>query len=312
VDGIASQLHDIPRAIRALKHDKDDRGWILAQAQTERMMRQQGKDKFTSQVNGHSHISTAAPSCFLMPLNSSWDSAGLGLHSVFSDTTEWIVETVRWVLDHSNETIIVRQHPAERFASGRTIDNVGQLLEKLFGANNRVRFIAADSPINTYALLEQAHCVLVHASTIGIEAAMMGKTVITSSNSYYSDMGFVFKGTSRERYFDLISKHLAGKLSLDKDKIEDATYAYYLGQCCNWVFGVFNPTNFRQWANRDIDGLYHLEEVQVILDAIDGNIPIAILQHKRSRALAEAASLLKDVAPSSTIERDHITQGGGR
>jgi len=287
VDGIASQLQDIPRAFDTLKETDGIRDWVLSQSQIEFNKRQQGRDKFAYQISSSAAADVSDAQGILMALNSPWDSACLGLHSAFSDTTEWIIETVRWVLEHTNETIIVRQHPAERFPTARSLDNVSKLLLDTFGQQPRIHFVAADSPVNTYDLLERVRGVLVHTSTLGVEAAMMGKVVITASNGYYADMGFVYKGSSKKQYFELIRKQISGELLVDKAQKEAASYCYYLGQCCNWICGEFNVDNYPAWSAIDIRSLYQLDEVQLILNAIDANIPVALLQHEKNYSLSE-------------------------
>jgi hypothetical protein len=300
-DGIASQLQDIPRAFEILRKTNGVHDWILSQSQIEFKQRQQGRDKFAYQISSAAAGDIADMQGILMALNSPWDSACLGLHSAFADTTEWIIETVRWVMEHTDETIIVRQHPAERFPTARSLDNVGKLLLDTFGQQPRIRFVAADSPINTYDLLGRVRGVLVHTSTLGVEAAMMGKVVITASNSYYADMGFVYKASSKEQYFELIRKQIIGELSVDKAKTEAATYFYYLGQCCNWIYGEFNVDNYPAWVATDIHTLYKLDEVQLILNAIDANIPISILQHEKKYSLRETSRSICVAAPSTAL-----------
>src|SRR5262249_54831534 len=130
-DGIASQMQDVPRALAQLKQAPDfaaQRPFILSTAQTELAKRRAGTDSFASQMTSAGGPLSQHHGALLLALNSSWDQAALGLHVAFPTNTDWIVETVRWVLSSTQSSIIVRQHPAERFEASRSSDDYRQLL----------------------------------------------------------------------------------------------------------------------------------------------------------------------------------------
>jgi hypothetical protein len=254
--------------------------FIVESAQKEMARRRAGVDKFSSQIQG----TLGSDSCFnggvLIALNSSWDSAALGLHEVFATNSEWIVETVRYLLENTSAPVIIRQHPVERLAIARTSDDYAALLTKHFGAHPRLHFIAADEAVNSYDLLEQVAAVVVYTSTIGIEAAAHSKPVITASGSYYSNMSFVRKATSVAQYREYLSDALAGRLPVSAAMRDDALACYYLTQCCNWIFTPFTVPEFHEWAARDLAQIHQEESVQRIVQGLEKNIPAAFLNHK--------------------------------
>ena len=118
-DGIAANLEDIPRAFKQLP--KEDTDWVIAEGKAELQRRIQGKDKFNSQNvpatgEGFSYG-------ILLPLNQSYDLSALERHNVFESQTEWILETIDWVLNNSNEKIAIRRHPVERYEIYRSTDD---------------------------------------------------------------------------------------------------------------------------------------------------------------------------------------------
>jgi hypothetical protein len=282
-DGIAAQLQDVPRAFEAIQAEPGSVDSAVAEAQAERHRRQQGRDKFGYQAGNTESCDVGADGAILIPLNSPWDSAALGLHAVFGTSIEWVIETVRWALDNTNSSVIVRQHPGERIKEDASDDDYEAALRQSFGDHPRVRFVAAASPINTYALLDKVKVVVAHTSTVGIEAATMGKIVITAARSYYSNLGFVFAATSRIEYFDMLRRALDGQFSLDGSQIRAAWCCYYLAQCCNWVFSDFTPFAFPKWAAMGIDTLYRDSAVEKIITAIDENVPVALIRHRRKQ-----------------------------
>lgn len=282
VNGIACQLQDIPRAFWLLKtHDvsTENQAFIVESALTEIGQRRAGIDKFSSQMQGNREVDARFAGAVLVALNSSWDSAALGLHAVFQNSTQWIVETTKYLLENTSAPVIVRQHPVERLEIARSSDNYRDLLIRHFGNHPRLHFIAADEPVNSYDLLEQVAAVVVYTSTIGTEAAAHGKSVVTASRSYYSDLGFVRKATNVAQYHQYLSDALTGQYVVTPAMRDDALCCYYLTQCCNWVFTPFTVTGFGEWSRYDLDQLSQHESVQTIIQALEQNIPIAFLNH---------------------------------
>lgn len=282
VNGVASQLQDIPRAFSLLKNNSlspEEYLFIHKEAQAEITRRYSGVDKFSSQLKICNTVNADYEGAVLIALNSSWDSAALGLHMVFENNTQWIIETVRFILNTTDVSVVVRQHPAERFEVARTTDNYKDLLIRHFGRHPRLHFIAADDPVNSYDLLEQVGVVVAYTSTIGIEAAVRGKVVVTEASSYYSNLGFVWKASSLEQYQQYLTDAVMGKYVVTKSLEDDALCCYYLTQCCNWVFSPFNPEGFAEWSLYDLDRLKQNKKVQITIQALEHNIPVAYLNH---------------------------------
>jgi len=292
--GIASQLQDIPRAfhdIKASVGSPAEHDFILAAAGAELEKRHHAKDGFSSQL-----VATSAGplskyrGAILMTLNSSWDQAALGLHAVFGTNANWIRETVQWVVDHTEYTIVVRQHPSERQPVASSTDNYGAFLQQHFGNHPRVLFIAAADPINTYELLSVVSTVIAYTSTIGVEAAALGKRVIVASRSYYAGLGFVWSSSSREAYFDLIRKSQADELVLTPAMQTDAIYCYYTTQVCNWIFSPFSPQSYPTWSKESVAALATHPKVDLFLHALQENVPAAVLHHRANIATVSAAA----------------------
>lgn len=283
-DGLACQLQDVPRAFTTIRARADtnaaERDDALAAARIEIAKRRAGSDAFESQVIGGADGGEALQGGVLIALNSSWDAAALGPHKVFDGNTEWIVETVRRLLDHSDVPVIVRQHPAERLPIAHTTDDYAALLLQHFGTHPRLHFIAAADTVNSYALLQRVRAIIVHTSTIGMEAAAFGVPVVTGSTAYYSGLGFVNRADTRAEYDALLVAAAEGRLSVDPRQRENAELCFYVTQCCNWVFSVFNPADYRRWSVLPLDRWYQEPAVQRMLEALATNTPVAVLNHE--------------------------------
>jgi hypothetical protein len=290
-DGIACQLQDIPRALGLLKGrdvSARERDFILETARAELARRRSGTDRFASQMKVNGAVDPRFDGGILLALNSSWDSAALGLHTVFDSSAEWIIETAKYLLDNTTLPVIVRQHPAERLESARSNDDYRAMLERRVGAHSRLHFVAAAEPVNSYQLLERVAAVVVYTSTIGIEAALSGKVVVTPSRSYYSDLNFVWKATTLDRYWQHLSNAASGKYVVTDLMREEALFCYYLTQCCNWVSSPFTPESFCEWSRLGPSDLRGNEGVQMTVRSLVENIPVAYLAHSANLQLRAA------------------------
>jgi len=291
VDGVACQLQDIPKAYTLIAQEPDsERSVLLAReaALAEMERRRAGIDPFMSQVKNSDGGDDRYNGAILIALNSSWDSAALGLHTIFKDNTDWIVETVRILLKSTSVPVIVRQHPAERLEIARTTDDYASLLKANFDGHPRLHFIAADDKINSYELMSRVSALVVYTSTIGIEAAANSKPVITPSSSYYSSLGFVFKATELNQYEDLLKRASEGELKVSEEQKNKALTCYYLTQCCNWIFSPFNPADYAEWSKRPLDDWYSDKEVRKMVHALCQSVPVSYLNHSERLAAQES------------------------
>lgn len=295
VDGVACHLDDIPRAFAIIREgcnvDADERTAVMAAANHEIAQRRSGTDAFGSQIadTGDTGVADSLAGGVLLALNSSWDSAALGRHQVFADSSAWIVGTVRYLLENSDVPVIVRQHPAERLAFAQTSDDYRALLDGHFGSHPRLHFIAAGDPINSYALLARVGSVVVHTSTIGTEATVFRRPVISASNPYFASLGFVWHAADLAHYHKLLSDAAAGQLVVSEAMRDDARLCFYTTQICNWVKSVFNPEDFKQWSRIDIRTLERDPPIARLLEALLTNTPVAALNH--AARVAERAAI---------------------
>lgn len=284
VDDVASHLMDIPKIVKCndVFNTLQDKNRAIKLARHELSLRMQGKDKFVSQhIPRVSHSNDKMNFDVLIPLNIDWDSAALGKHRFFEFTYEWLTDTIRYILDETTATIAVRQHPAEmNFKSGIFLE---EYFNRIFPHEPRFRFFPCHEEVNTYDILDNVRIVLPYTSTLGVEAAMLGKRVIVESNCYYSNLSFVQKATSKQDYFNKIQNGLLENISDDLKVIEEAELCYYFTQVCNWIFTDFTPdtNDFKKWSNISLDKLLEDEIVQDILISFREGKLIPTLRSKK-------------------------------
>jgi len=283
VDGIAAQSADIPRAFALLLEASTEvRARAICTARDEFALRARSTDSYGFQLVP-SRTEPGEAFTAVIPMNVEWDSAALGRHIHFADTIEWITTTAAVILE-AGGTVAVRQHPSERRQLQRSRLDMAAVLRDHFGDDNRVRFVAADDPTNSYDLLSQARVVLPFASTIGIEAAALGKTVIVAGWSCYASLGFVHNPVTRDDYLALVRRAVLTELPLLREQEDRAWLCYYLAAVRNRVVTDFTPSqdDFWQWCSRDPHTLFAEPEVADILEALDRDVPISLLRHHRA------------------------------
>ncbi len=132
-----------------------------------------------------------------------WDSAVVGEDTVFEDMFDWILFTVDVLRTDPAARLVIRVHPAEEEVYWHaTRDKSAEVIPSLFsgGLPESVTLIDPAAPLDSYMLMQSADAVLVYASTVGMEAAALGKRVVTAARSHYHTAPFVTRALSREHY----------------------------------------------------------------------------------------------------------------
>lgn len=284
VSGVAAQNADVPRAFELLvAAPEEERQAAIAIGRAEFESRQDSSDGYGFQTLPAGGTADELTGSILLPLNVEWDTAALGRHRHFANSVDWLTSTIGAILERDQGPVIVRQHPSERRKLQRSDLDVRAVLADRFGGDPRLHFIAAEDAVNSYDLLSSARLVLPYVSTIGIEAAAMGKPVLISGAGYYADLGMVWSASSREEYLELLGRGLTGELGLKPEQVERAWLCFYLTAVRNRIPTDFtpHPDDFRDWVRRDLTTVFDEVEVADILTAIDENVPVSWLRHRR-------------------------------
>jgi Capsule polysaccharide biosynthesis protein len=287
--GVAAQQTDLARAFAMFADEPGGRGEAtLELARAEFEERRQGTDATSYQARATSSVTTHEPRAILVPLSVMFDTAALGRHRLFADSREWLVETVAAVLRATADLVIVRQHPSERRELERSRFDAGAILSAAFGPNPQVRFVPAEDPVNTYDLLDESRLVLPFVSTIGIEAAALGKPVVVGGAVYYADMGFVWSASTRDEYINLLARGARGELPELPNQRDLAWRCFYLNALCQRVWTDFTcqPVEYWEWVRHDPGVLFDEPDVTDILTALEKDVPVPILRHRRRLGLS--------------------------
>lgn len=268
---------------------KENRLIAINEAIKEHTLRRNGKDSRAYQIVSTDKSDPAVEVDILIPVNILWDAASLGKNQFFETPLCWLHETIDFILTNTTAQVVVRQHPAEReFEIYGTGKKLGEFLQKKFRGDSRCKFISCNDNINTYLLIERCKVVLPYTSTVGIEAALMGKTVILESNVYYKDQPFVHKANSKKDYFEKIKKAyeefgIAHQALAPNQSNETGWLLYFLLNKCSTVYSNFglDPMDFEKWAPKGFDLLIRDENLMTAMEAVISNKPFAYLNGKK-------------------------------
>jgi hypothetical protein len=117
--------------------------------------------------------------------------------------------------------LCIRLHP-------NSVDDKPSLLAQLEGRVKQdfVRLIPADSPVDTYALIDASEKVFTFGSTVSMEAAYAGKPTVSFASSSFEQLDSVFHPQDRDEVVRLVSKPLEPQLTEDTLK-----YGYFRSVC---------------------------------------------------------------------------------
>lgn len=134
-----------------------------------------------------------------------WDASLEGDKTPFSDSFEWITDTIAWFVDHSDSQLIIKPHPAE--AKRGTNESVADWIHDRYGKlPENISILSPDTSVNTYQMLDDIDVALVFTSTVGLEMAYNGGATIVAGDTHYRGLGFTYDATSREEYQSLLDQ----------------------------------------------------------------------------------------------------------
>jgi hypothetical protein len=311
---VAGYYLDLPQLITENKNNlfsnEKNKEIAIAETKKEILLRQKGRDSKSYQVVGFDNENIKYKHEVIIPLNIFWDAAALGKTRLFNSPYEWLYETIQYVLNDTDLNIAVRQHPGERhYQQYNAGKDLGEHLKSSFDQSKRFKFIFSEEKVNTYYLIKNCKLVLPFTSTIGIEAALMGKPVIVESDVYYKDQPFVLKANTREDYFakiklvsennDSISKNLFKRSSQEK-----AYLLYFLVNKCSLIYTNFglDPKDFENWCLNGFDYLITDENLIMAIQSITENTPFAFFNGiKILNKLSERSEKIIDIPDEDEI-----------
>ncbi|URR34925.1 hypothetical protein NBE99_09780 [Thermosynechococcus sp. HN-54] len=131
------------------------------------------------------------------------------------------IEAIHWLIDYvaklNDVELVIRVHPYKEQKSQRLRD----FWNNLCGKN--VSVVPSYSPVDSYALAKNSDLIIVYGSTIGVEAAYLGKPVIVIGDATYRELDCVYEPSSLEE----LSGYLSLKFLNPKNSKNVMPFGYY-------------------------------------------------------------------------------------
>lgn len=165
-----------------------------------------------------------------------WDATFFWGEDLFRDYEDWFIETVRAACTNDRLNWLIKVHPANLVKDRR--DGVCGEPSELIALRNHigplprhVKVIPADTNITTLSLFDAADYCITVRGTVGMEAALLGRSVLTAGTGRYDRHGFTMDFDSQDAYLDQLS-HLEDLPSPTREMQELAErYSYGVFVC---------------------------------------------------------------------------------
>ena len=143
-----------------------------------------------------------------------FDTSQVHANTIFPTMFDWLATVAKKVKQHPEILFILRAHPDEGRKGKESRESVAQWVEKTsLDLLPNVVFIDSDEMVSSYELIKRSHFVMVYNSTIGLEAILMGKNVLTAAKARYTQIPTTIHPVSQVDYAEKLEFLLNGDQS---------------------------------------------------------------------------------------------------
>jgi hypothetical protein len=154
-----------------------------------------------------------------------WDSVSDFAPMAYASFDDWMLDTLRHIVDIPDVQWLVKVHPVEAWDNPAT--GVQRLIERYFPElPDHVKVVPAEeniSPANLYELIDGGVTVY---GTAGLELALLGKPVIVAGEAHYGGKGFTHEGRTPDAYRELLKRASQIGPLLPEQRLDVRKYAY--------------------------------------------------------------------------------------
>ncbi|HNR02807.1 MAG TPA: hypothetical protein PKK59_09755 [Anaerolineaceae bacterium] len=138
-----------------------------------------------------------------------FDTSQVHANTLFENMFAWLENIKSTALSHSEILFVFRAHPDECRPGKESRESVaGWVTSSGLTQLPNVVFIDSGEYINSYELIRRAHLVMVYNSTIGLEAALLGKPVLAGGKARFTQLETAYYPASADEYKTLLDQLL--------------------------------------------------------------------------------------------------------
>ena len=151
--------------------------------------------------------------------------------NLFENYEQWLVETCKAMQHNKKINWFIKIHPANKFKiDNLTVEKeVSSIKKNIDKLPENMKIIHFNDPVNSFSYIKFMDACLTIRGTIGIEAALFDKHVITAGGSRYNKLGFTRDFNNKFEYLKYVknlNKNKISKIKLDKFKNNFAYYTF--------------------------------------------------------------------------------------
>ena len=272
-DGIAGHQEDVVKIINGEYFNIHEKKKLISLAKDNFEKKRNStidSKECNYQITGYKKMIT--PYDIVIPLNIFWDAAALYRDRIFDDYLDWLKQTLEFIMNKTTATVLLREHPVQTLLQQYKYIDLNTDLPEISKYKDRIFYAKASEKMNTYQYIEQCKLVLPYTSTVGLEAVLIGKNIITHTDVYYSDIDIAINAKNKTDYFNNILYYLEHtKLSTNINK-DNAYLAYFY--IINNVFECEYCIHNTSWMKISLKELSEVKGVSWTVKCVGEGIPV--------------------------------------
>lgn len=154
-----------------------------------------------------------------------WDSVSDYSPMAYRSFDDWMLDTVREIINITDVQWLIKIHPAEAWDNPES--GIQKLIQKNFPSlPPHVKLLSFDediSPLDFFQLVDGGITVF---GTAGLELVLHGKPVILAGEAHYGGKGFTYDGLTQDSYKQLLRTAAALNPLSDEQRLLARKYAY--------------------------------------------------------------------------------------
>jgi hypothetical protein len=162
-----------------------------------------------------------------------FDTSQIHANAVFSTMFNWLDMVHDLIKSHPDTLFVIRAHPDELRSGKQSRESVtGWAAKNNVDQLPNVIIIGPREYLSSYELIQRSKFVMVYNSSIGLEATLMGKAVLSGGRARYTQYDIVYFPETPEDYRKQAEEFLATKrvLELPEDYLNNARKFMYFQQ----------------------------------------------------------------------------------
>jgi hypothetical protein len=206
-------------------------------------------------------------------------------NTFFPSMFAWLDQVYPVIQAHPETLFVLRAHPDEARPGKTSRESVAMWFEQVGGASlPNLHFVPPEEFISSYELIRRSKFVLIYASTVGLEASIMGKAVLSAGASRFTSFDTVILPQDQDEYMRLLNAFLEAEVVPPRPhQIRNARRFFYFHYfIASLRFGDFiEPAALRGFVKWKPFGLQDLSPAasptfRALLDGIlhDGNFTL--------------------------------------